>query len=60
MKINEKHRILGEAIMKDYSIHGKKEIVVSFTDSQVLEYLSVSVDGLLTVGFSKREMEKQK
>ena len=60
MKIEEKYRLLGEAIMRDYYTHGDKEIVVTFTDSPVLEYLSVSVDLNLVMSFTEREQEKMK
>ena len=55
-QLDEKYRLLGEAIMREYFTHREKEIKVTFTDSPVLVYLSVSVDvHCIAVGFSERE-----
>ena len=60
MKIEEKYRMLGEAIMHEYYMHGEKEIVVTITDASILEYLHVSVDVHPKVSFTKREQERMK
>jgi hypothetical protein len=62
MKIEEKYRLLGEAIMREYYSHGAKEIVVTITDESVLEYLHVCVDvhPSSIVSFTEREQEEMR
>ena len=57
MKIEEKYRLLGEAIMRDYFTHGEKEIVVTITDAGILDNTHVSVDIHPVISFREREMQ---
>ena len=58
MNTEEKYKAIGEAILKEYAIHGSKEIKVGITTEKILAYLFVSVGTHPIAIFSEREIKQ--